>query len=195
MPINPGFSAVELLLVAGIIAILVAIAVPGYLEAKVRAEIADVNNTLTLVHHALIQYKVEYNQFPEKPLLVYGYPNPLTRLVNTQFLPTEPLDRFKERLKEYGEYYSDPLMGYDYMDPNKAVFTKIFAKVSANAKNMFVGSKGNEYWFIKSIGPDQIDYRDEGGGKRISHNQNMQGIVDYNPTNGVFSLGEITLTP
>lgn len=46
MPIKPAFSAVELLLVAGITAILVAIAVPGYLDAKVRAEVTNVNISL-----------------------------------------------------------------------------------------------------------------------------------------------------
>ena len=62
MPIQPGFSAIELLLVAGIISLLVAIAVPNYMEAKIRAEVSDVKITLQRCENALIQYKVGYNR-------------------------------------------------------------------------------------------------------------------------------------
>ena len=47
MPFKPAFSVIELLLVAGIISILVSIAVPGYLDAKLRAEVVDTKNYVT----------------------------------------------------------------------------------------------------------------------------------------------------
>jgi len=189
MPINPGFSAVELLLVAGIIAILVAIAVPGYLDARVRAEITDVKKNLIEVHNALILYKVNCNQFPEKPIYPY-YFNPLNRLIKGQMLDSEPVDRFKKGLIGYGSYYSDSYFGYDYIDPTITYYTKIYARLTANAKDISMGINGDGYWYVKSIGPDQTDFRDEGLG-RGSNQQNILGMVSYDPTNGVFSLGEI----
>lgn len=190
MPIKPAFSAIELLLVAGISAILVAIAVPGYLDAKVRAEVTDVNVTLREVHSALIQYHLDFNQFPEAPTI--GAPHPLLRLVNTEKLPKEPFDRFKKGLRDYGGYYMDPYIGFDYLNPKSTVYKITTARMQATGLYDFKNS--NSYqdlpYYIKSIGPDQTDFRDEGGG-RTSNKQSILGLVPYDPTNGTYSLGEI----
>ncbi|MBN2329871.1 MAG: hypothetical protein JXR73_22210 [Candidatus Omnitrophica bacterium] len=194
MPIKPAFSAVELLLVAGISAILVAIAVPGYMEAKARAETSDVQNTLRQVEIALYQYKVDYNQYPEASSL--GSPNPLRRLMQAQLISFEPVDRFKDdNLRHLGGYYSDQYLWYGYMTPEKQEFSETLIRInkaaslaSSNSSLGFVPD--SRYWFLKSIGPDRTDWHDEGG-ERNSKKTNILGMVEYNPTNGVFSLGEI----
>jgi type II secretory pathway pseudopilin PulG len=186
MPIKPGFSAVELLLVAGITSILVAIAVPGYLDAKLRAELVDVNNTLKEVRNSLIIYKIQYNQFPEKP----QYNNTLNRLLNSQALPNPPFDRFKENVRSYGGFYSDSWIGYDFLDPQNKGHSQAYAKISSRLDIGPMNIYNDPLWYIKSIGPDQTDWRDEGEGRGSAH-PNSYGMIEYQITNGLFSLGEI----
>lgn len=190
---KPAFSAVELLLVAGISSILVAIAVPGYMEAKARAQTVHVQDMLRQVDMAIAQYRLEYNQFPEQCTL--GAPNSLRRLIQTQIISFEPLDRFKvENLRPLGGYYADSYLWYGYMTPEREEFNLTLAMINKAAALSSTSNLGllpdSRYWFIKSIGPDQTDWHDEGG-ERNSKKNNIQGMVQYDPSNGVFSLGEI----
>lgn len=190
---KPAFSAVELLLVAGISAILVAIAVPGYMEAKTRAEYVDAKVRVNQTYTAICTYKVDYNHFPEQPIL--GGPYPLLRLVQTQNLNDEPRDRFKEDILGAGIYYTDPYLGYGYLTPDREEYVQIIPNITKNsglasATNLTSPIQESRYWFVKSIGIDQTDWRDEGGG-RGSNKKNFRNIVEYDPTNGLFSLGEI----
>lgn len=186
---KPAFSAVELLLVAGISAILVAIAVPGYMEAKVRAEVVDVKYMLRNVNHALIQYSIDYSQFPEMPSV--NTPHPLKRLQDNRFLTARPEDRFKKGLQGYGSYYTDSLLDYNYMDLEKIFFRKVRARLVSNASLITNNNQTRGPWYLRSIGPDQTDWRDEGGGRGSGRANEF--FTEYNPTNGVFSLGEIIL--
>ncbi len=194
MPIKPAFSAVELLLVAGIASILVAIAVPGYMEAKARAETADVASLLRQVEMGLVQYKVDYNHFLDPPYSPVS-PNPLRRLVNTQLVNFDPVDRFKDGLRGYGGYYADQYLGYGHLTPDREEFQPTLNRINQDIGIASSGSNTgyvsvNRYWYVKSIGPDQTDWNDEGG-ERNSNKKNRLGMVEYDPTNGVFSLGEI----
>jgi type II secretory pathway pseudopilin PulG len=184
-----GFSAVELLLVAGIISILVAMSVPGYLEMKVRAEIVDTTATMHDVKIALFKYKIDFHKLPEPPYP--GNPNPLQRLVQTRLLDREPVDRFKKGLRGYGGFYADSYLYYDFLSANKPAYRALARRISQSIKTSYDQVVDENTYFLRSIGPDQTDFRDEGGG-RDSNNQNRMGIVEYDPTNGVFSLGEIT---
>lgn len=188
---KPAFSAVELLLVAGISAILVAIAVPGYMEAKARAETADVQNMMRQTEMAISQYRLDFNQYPEQCSLQTS--NPLRRLV--QFISSEPLDRFKDNnLRTLGSYYSDPYLWYGFMTPEREEFTQALSQINKTASLSSTANikftPDSRYWYLKSIGPDQTDWHDEGG-ERNSKKMNLMGMILYDPTNGVFSLGEI----
>ncbi len=190
---KPAFSAVELLLVAGIASILVAIAVPGYMEAKARAETTDVRAMQRQVGNAILQYKIDCNQFPEP--CIFGSPNTLHRLVQKDFMSVEPSDRFKDNnLKGLGGYYSDPYLWYGWLTPDreeyKPTLTQINDAISSSSGNSLGILPEKRYWFLKSIGPDQTDWHDEGG-ERNSKKSNILGMVQYDATNGVFSLGEI----
>jgi type II secretory pathway pseudopilin PulG len=185
-----GFSAVELLLVAGIISILVAMSVPRYLEMKVRAEVVDVKVTMRDTTNSLYKYKIDYGKFPEtsSPL----GPNSLSRLVKTNMIEREPVDRFKLGLKAYGGYYAESYLFYDsmYHAPNQVVkpYARLMAQYNLSSLNM---KNDDTAWILRSIGPDQMDYRDEGN-IRGSNKWNKYGVVEYDATNGVFSPGEIT---
>ncbi|OAI41386.1 hypothetical protein AYO41_01675 [Verrucomicrobia bacterium SCGC AG-212-E04] len=58
---NGGFTLVEIMIVVAIIALLAAIAVPGFLRARKRAQGTSIKNDLRLIDSAVDQYAIEYN--------------------------------------------------------------------------------------------------------------------------------------
>lgn len=190
MPVSPGFSAIELLLVAGIISLLVAVAVPNFLDAKVRTEVAEVQTTLDRTNSAIIVYRTDYNRLPEKS--TYSSGPALQRLVNANYpqFDTIPLDRFKTGLDNelLGPLYEDNYITYDNLNnpQSAATYGKLFRR---DRYDSFTPGSNNQ-WIVKSIGPDRTDFLDEGLG-RGTFQQNLAGLTIYNPSNGVFSLGEI----
>jgi prepilin-type N-terminal cleavage/methylation domain-containing protein len=57
-----GFTLVEIMIVVAIIALLAAIAVPGFLRARKRAQASRVLNDLRLIDSAVDQYAIENNK-------------------------------------------------------------------------------------------------------------------------------------
>jgi prepilin-type N-terminal cleavage/methylation domain-containing protein len=56
-----GFTLVEIMIVVAIIALLAAIAVPGFLRARKRSQASRVINDLRLIDSAVDQYAIENN--------------------------------------------------------------------------------------------------------------------------------------
>ena len=65
---NRGFTLVEIMIVVAIIALLAAIAVPGFLRARKRAQGTTIKNDLRLIDAAKDQYAIEYNKTTMTPL-------------------------------------------------------------------------------------------------------------------------------
>ncbi|HET9857078.1 MAG TPA: prepilin-type N-terminal cleavage/methylation domain-containing protein [Chthoniobacterales bacterium] len=57
-----GFTLVEIMIVVAIIALLAAIAVPGFLRARKRSQATSVKNDLRLIDDAIAQYAIETNR-------------------------------------------------------------------------------------------------------------------------------------
>ncbi|MBA2623322.1 MAG: prepilin-type N-terminal cleavage/methylation domain-containing protein [Chthoniobacterales bacterium] len=57
-----GFTLVEIMIVVAIIALLAAIAVPGFLRARKRSQASRIINDLRLVDSAVDQYAIETNK-------------------------------------------------------------------------------------------------------------------------------------
>ena len=57
-----GFTLVEIMIVVAIIALLAAIAVPGFLRARKRSQASKVLNELRLIDSAVDQYAIENNK-------------------------------------------------------------------------------------------------------------------------------------
>src|SRR3954471_18291688 len=55
-----GFTLVEIMIVVAIIALLAAIAVPGFLRARKRSQASKIINDLRLIDGAVDQYAIEY---------------------------------------------------------------------------------------------------------------------------------------
>src|SRR6187455_2106758 len=57
-----GFTLVEIMIVVAIIALLAAIAVPGFLRARKRSQASRIVNDLRLIDAAVDQYAIENNK-------------------------------------------------------------------------------------------------------------------------------------
>ena len=58
----PGFTLVEIMIVVAIIALLAAIAVPGFLRARKRSQASRILNDLRMIDSAVDQYAIETNR-------------------------------------------------------------------------------------------------------------------------------------
>ena len=65
-----GFTLVEIMIVVAIIALLAAIAVPGFLRARKRSQASRVINDLRLIDSAVDQYAIENNLSSGVPITV-----------------------------------------------------------------------------------------------------------------------------
>jgi prepilin-type N-terminal cleavage/methylation domain-containing protein len=59
---HAGFTLVEIMIVVAIIALLAAIAVPGFLRARKRSQASKILNDLRMIDSAVDQYAVETNR-------------------------------------------------------------------------------------------------------------------------------------
>jgi prepilin-type N-terminal cleavage/methylation domain-containing protein len=57
-----GFTLVEIMIVVAIIALLAAIAVPGFLRARKRSQASKILNDLRMINGAVDQYAIENNK-------------------------------------------------------------------------------------------------------------------------------------
>ena len=59
---NKGFTLVEIMIVVAIIALLAAIAVPGFLRARKRSQASKIINDLRMIDSAVDQYAIEHSK-------------------------------------------------------------------------------------------------------------------------------------
>jgi len=81
-----GFTLVEIMIVVAIIALLAAIAVPGFLRARKRSQATRVLNDLRLIDSAVDQYAIETNRSTGNTVAVADWTSYLkkgTALYNT----------------------------------------------------------------------------------------------------------------
>jgi len=81
-----GFTLVEIMIVVAIIALLAAIAVPGFLRARKRSQASRIINDLRLIDSAVDQYAIETNKASGNPVAISDWTNYLkkgTSLYNT----------------------------------------------------------------------------------------------------------------
>src|SRR3954470_6063139 len=74
-----GFTLVEIMIVVAIIALLAAIAVPGFLRARKRSQAAKVLNDLRLIDAAVDQYAIETSKSTGSTVSVSDWTNYLKK--------------------------------------------------------------------------------------------------------------------
>ena len=77
-----GFTLVEIMIVVAIIALLAAIAVPGFLRARKRSQASRIINDLRLIDSAVDQYAIETNKKSGDTVAVTDWTNYLKRNTN-----------------------------------------------------------------------------------------------------------------
>jgi prepilin-type N-terminal cleavage/methylation domain-containing protein len=77
-----GFTLVEIMIVVAIIALLAAIAVPGFLRARKRSQASRIINDLRLIDSAVDQYAIETNKKSGDAVLVADWTNYLKKGTN-----------------------------------------------------------------------------------------------------------------
>ncbi|MFL6590215.1 MAG: prepilin-type N-terminal cleavage/methylation domain-containing protein [Chthoniobacterales bacterium] len=74
-----GFTLVEIMIVVAIIALLAAIAVPGFLRARKRSQASKIINDLRLIDAAVDQYAIETTKKSGDPVDVTDWTNYLKK--------------------------------------------------------------------------------------------------------------------
>jgi prepilin-type N-terminal cleavage/methylation domain-containing protein len=77
-----GFTLVEIMIVVAIIALLAAIAVPGFLRARKRSQASRIINDLRLIDSAVDQYAIETNKKSNDPVAITDWTNYLKKGTN-----------------------------------------------------------------------------------------------------------------
>jgi len=89
-----GFTLIELLIVIAIILILIAIALPNFLEAQIRAKVTRAHGELRSIKTAIETYNLDWNRYP-----------PTQYFEATQFSPPTDINRYSiMQLTTPGEY-------------------------------------------------------------------------------------------
>ena len=70
-----GFTLVEIMIVVAIIALLAAIAVPGFLRARKRSQASKIINDLRMIDSAMDQYAIETSKKSGDPIAVTDWTN------------------------------------------------------------------------------------------------------------------------
>jgi prepilin-type N-terminal cleavage/methylation domain-containing protein len=70
-----GFTLVEIMIVVAIIALLAAIAVPGFLRSRKRSQAAKILNDLRMIDAAIDQYAIETSKISGAPCTVTDWTN------------------------------------------------------------------------------------------------------------------------
>src|SRR5579862_5865170 len=70
-----AFTLVEIMIVVAIIALLAAIAVPGFLRARKRSQASRILNDLRMIDSAVDQYAIETNKSSSSPVAITDWTN------------------------------------------------------------------------------------------------------------------------
>jgi prepilin-type N-terminal cleavage/methylation domain-containing protein len=77
-----GFTLVEIMIVVAIIALLAAIAVPGFLRARKRSQASKILNDLRLISSAMDQYAIEASKKSGDSIAIVDWTNYLKKGTN-----------------------------------------------------------------------------------------------------------------
>lgn len=188
---HAGFTLIELLVVIAIISILSLIGLYNMQESSIRAKVARTKADMRVVESALEAYHVDYNRYvsfvreasgPLYDRVIVPMSVRLSPLTTPlSYLGHVPIDTFETMATTDGS----PLVFFDTFD-----YCDV-AGLNAARSPKGAGATSGGMWRLSSPGPDRIqayggDLADVGS-KALS---NQMG-VDYNPTNGTISAGDI----
>jgi type II secretion system protein G len=177
-----GFTLIELLIVVAIIAILAAIAIPNFLAAQTRSKVSRAKGEMRTIATALESYCVDYNQYPPSDNNYKVTPTTLTTPISYLRSHRIPDPFALEVMDQYGSAGGEELY-YTYWNNDWNV------AVEGGATSVYWGGirKQHGKWSQNSIGPDRNYYNSPVTG-------GTDNLVQYDPTNGTISYGNIWRT-
>jgi prepilin-type N-terminal cleavage/methylation domain-containing protein len=176
-----AFTLIELLIVIAIILILIAIALPNFMESQIRAKVTKAQGEMRALTTALESYQVEFKTYPPDGDDLSPF-NPMNFDVTARlgvlttpiaFIKGLPLDPF------HGEATS--FYGSELLFPGLAPYTYSY--------NTFGTYAGDQYQPANQGKPD--NYGLTSLGPNMLFDAGYSGPILYSPTNGTKSLGDI----
>lgn len=181
-----AFTLIELLVVTAVISILAAIAIPNLMEAQTRAKTARAQADLRTYAGALETYRVDHAAYPPSSGLgPFAMPmvmvNPISARLHPlttpiAYLSRLPADVFRTE-KDFNGFGIEIYDIYDYLD--------------AATASIGSGLTSGGAWRMSSAGPDLLQ---AWGGRTAGETECAAQGVDYDPTNGTVSPGDIVRT-
>ena len=190
-----GFTLIELLIVIAIILILIAIALPNFLEAQIRARVVRCQGDMRTIGIALDTYYLDFNMYPDdhEPDGLYSNHGLFQLTSPLQYLTELPIDPF-----------TDPSSGL--VSQGSETGWELASTGEDPLRAMLIPPTVHAY-ALDSSGPDFGENLGGGSGGADDFYGNgnwpflgrsltcpsQQGWVNYSPTNGTKSLGDIVL--
>ncbi len=171
-----GFTLIELLIVIAIILILIAIALPNFLEAQIRARVVKANSELRSLGTALETYYLDWNFYPFESEVNMAQQSRNERGLLRLTTPNSYISSIPE----------DPFANSDNFPPST-----ILTYYGGGCKTTGVLADWGPIYAVWSQGPAQ-----NGARIRATHpNVHPLGgaIISYSPTNGTRSEGSMHL--
>lgn len=203
---NRAFTLIELLIVVAIIAILAAIAVPNFLEAQTRAKISRNKADMRAVATAIESYKLDWNQYPIWEAHVTGVWAPPGRAIVSwpyhiwtpsrvstpvAYISSLPQDPFQPKVHHptWDDPGSDHGRGRLFVRHVYQPMAYLMKRTDAQPWYPEAYRVAGDY-FQMSNGPDREYFNTAPGGI----NTDFRPFIDYDPSNGTISLGNIIRT-
>jgi type II secretion system protein G len=174
-----GFTLIELLIVIAIILILIAIALPNFLEAQIRAKVTRNYSEFKGLAIALEMYRGDYRNYPGNNKVTRGLKDELlsryTELTTpSAYIKTIPVDPFGQ------EEWVYPIKHGSYI-----YCGGWWQSVAGGGGLRFLGN-----WVLVGKGPDTLDGNGEWATVRsIPEGDRLRFF--YSPTNGTVSIGDM----
>ena len=177
-----GFTMLELTTVGMIITILIAIALPNFLEAQIRARVTAATTDIAMLAQALEEYYISYRTYPvniakrleEGGLSGDGQPGERGQALRVLTTPIPFLSRLpKDQFAQIG------------MDPDLFDYVSFLDLTGGPISMRSLGGHGSCAYLLASIAPDYIP--------DVKVGQVPPNALGYSPTNGTRSDGDLLL--